>query len=99
MAEIYIKVGKDNIVTMLHRCPMDPKNGLGKTREELESEGYFYNKEEPKPEMIVGRIPVLRYDPDKKELYYTYQVRPVSISERIDSIENVLNDAIMSGKL
>lgn len=99
MSEIYIRVGKDNIVTMLHRCPMDPKNGLGKTREELEAEGYFYNKEEPKQEMVVGRTAVLKYDPEKKELYYVYKIRPVSMAERIDSIENVLNNAIMNGKL
>ena len=99
MSEIYIRVGKDNIVTMLHRCPLDPKNGLGKTREELEAEGFFYNGEVPKAEMIVGRIAVLKYNPDKKELYYVYKIRPVSMTERIDSIENVLNEAIMAGKL
>lgn len=99
MPEIYIKVGKDNIVTMLHRCPLDAKNGLGKTKEELEKEGFFYNGDEPKPEMIIGRIPVLKYNPDKKELYYEYQVRPVSVEERINAMENVLNEAIMAGKL
>ena len=99
MNEIYIRVGKDNIVTMLHRWPLDAKNGLGKTREELEKEGFFYNKVEPKPEMIAGRIPVLKYNPDEKELYYEYHVRPVTLTERIDAVENVINEAIMSGKL
>lgn len=99
MSEIYIKVGKDDIVTMLHRCPLDPKNGLGKTREELEAEGFFYNGEEPKPQMMHGRTPVLKYDSVEKKLYYVYKIRPVSMAERVDSIENVINEAIMSGKL
>lgn len=99
MNEIYIKVGKDNVVTLLHRWALDAKHGLGKTREELEKEGFFYTGDEPKPEMIEGRVPVLKYNPSKKELYYEYKVRPVSDTERIDAVENLINEAIKAGKL
>jgi len=98
MTDIYIKVGKDDVVTLMHRVPFDPKHGLGLTKEELLESGFFV-REIPKPEQIKGRIAVPRYNRKTKEVYYTYEARPLSVTDRLDSIENLLNESIMNGKL
>ena len=57
--DIYIRVNKSNVVEFVSTTPMDPKEGLGMTREELELQGKFvsdiphtnsiYYKYEPVP--------------------------------------------------
>lgn len=98
MAEIYVEVGKDNIVTKVHRYPFDPKLGLQTPREELEKQGVFVN-EVPDPEYVVGRRAVMKYDPDFKKIYYDYIAVPLSNEQRIDAMEDMINELLMSGKL
>lgn len=98
MGNIYIEVGKDNIVTKAHHHPFDPKYGLNQTREELELTGYFVS-EIPEPQMIVGKRAIMRYNSDTKRIYYTYDNIPLSDKERLNNIESMLNELIMQGLL
>lgn len=94
MGNIYIEVGKDNVVTKIHRFPFDPTLGLQATKEELEQTGYFVNSI-PEPQQIVGRRAVPKYNPDQKEVYYDYVSVPLSDKERLDLIEGAINDIVM----
>ena len=94
--DIYVEVGKDNVVTLIHAFPFDPKMGLQATREELEERGVFVS-EIPEPENIIGKIPIRKYNPDTNEIYYEYKQAPLSTKERVDAIEECINDILMSG--
>ena len=95
---IYVEVGKDNIVTMVHRFPFDPKNGLQCTKEELLQKGVFVD-DVPEPEHILGKRSILKYDPDNRKVYYDYKTVAVSTSERLDAMESLMNELIMNGLL
>ena len=96
MNEIYIEIGKDNIVTKVHRFPFDPKLGLQTPRAELEKMGHFV-KSIPEPENIVGKRAVMKYNGDTDQVYYDYVTVPLSAEERVDSLENAFNELIMRG--
>lgn len=98
MAEIYIEVGKNNIVTKVHRYPFDPKLGLQTPRAELEKQGVFVN-DIPDPEHIIGKRALMKYDPTLKEVYYDYILNPLTTEQRVEALENLINDLLMSGKL
>ena len=95
---IYIEVGKDNIITKMHRHPFDPKIGLQQTREELEKTGCFVEVI-PEPEMVIGKRPIMKYDTDTKKVYFEYENKPLSDTERVNNIESLLNDVILNKKL
>ncbi|OPJ58426.1 hypothetical protein [Clostridium oryzae] len=58
-------------VGYIHNMPFDPVNGLGKTEEELNQSGAIV---ESVPTAMVqeGKIAVLVYNPQTKELSYKY---------------------------
>lgn len=99
MSKIYIEVGKNNIVTKMHRAPFNPTYGLGMSKEELEANNGFFVDEVPEPDMIEGKIAIMKYNADTKKIYYEYETKPLSNKERIGNIESVLNELIMAGKL
>lgn len=76
---IFIKTTEDNIVSFIHYKPFDSKDGLGKTKEELEQEGVLVESV-PKPENIEGRTPILHCNPETKELWYEYVVSEFTIT-------------------
>lgn len=99
MSKIYIEVGKNNIVTKVHRFPFDPKYGLNMTKEELEANNGTFVDEIPEPEMKTGKQAIMKYNSDTKQVYYEYQTIPLSNKDRISNIESIINELIMSGKL
>jgi len=76
---VYIKL-LDGEVNMTHYMPFDPNNGLGKTREELESEGGIFVDSVPEPENRPGKAHILKYS-EEKGLYYEYVNRPLTQEE------------------
>ena len=52
--DIYIRVNKSNVVEFVSTTPMDPKEGLGMTREELELQGKFVS-DIPEPNTPAGQ--------------------------------------------
>lgn len=99
MSKIYIEVGKNNIVTKVHRFPFDPKYGLNMTKEELEANNGTFVDEIPEPEMKTGKQAIMKYNSDTKQVYYEYQTIPLSNKDRISNIESIINELIMNGKL
>lgn len=96
MAEVYIRVNKKtNMVTFIHKMPFDPINGLGKTRDELLKTGYFVS-DFPEPAMKLGKRAVPYYDYEKKEVAYEYINIPLSEKERLNLLEDAMNDMILS---
>ena len=95
MSEIYIRVGKNNIIECIHRSPFDPTNGLQSTRDELEQAGFFVDTV-PEPDMIEGKRAISKYNPDTKSVYYDYVDIPLSSTERIEQLEQAFNELIMS---
>ncbi|WP_051824109.1 hypothetical protein [Clostridium sulfidigenes] len=67
---IYVEI-VNNEVGITHLKPFDAKDGLGKTREELEQTGLVLESE-PVPEKIEGKDAILKYNPTTKSLYYEY---------------------------
>lgn len=61
-------------VTLIHYMPFDAVNGLGKTEEELSAEGVLVDTI-PEPDVIVGKIAVTHYTPEKG-IYYEYVDAP-----------------------
>lgn len=96
MAEIYIKVdNKTNLVTFVHRMPFDPVHGLGKSRDELLKTGCFVSNF-PEPAPKIGKRAIPYYDHEKKEVTYEYINIPLSDKERVDMLENAMNDIILN---
>lgn len=96
MSEIYIRVGKNNVVEFIHRSPFDPANGLQSTRDELEKTGVFIDTI-PNPDMIEGKRAIPKYNPDNKSVYYDYVDIPLSLTERVEQLENAFNELLMFG--
>ena len=96
MGNIYIEVDSTFRVTKIHRMPFDPTNGMGYTREELEKKGFFV-KEVPNPVNKTGKRAIAMYNPDTKSIYHEYVNVPLSNKERVDLMENALNNIIKNG--
>ncbi|WP_309087241.1 hypothetical protein [Domibacillus sp.] len=79
---IYIAATNEGEVTRIHYQPFDEKNGLGKTKEELEKEGFFVDFL-PNPEYPEGKDPFLKVDQVTKTLYYEYRDRPLTENEEL----------------
>lgn len=73
-------------VQEVHYMPLDPVHGLGKTKEELESEGGVFVESVPEPENRPGKAPVLKYS-EAEGLYYEYVDRPMTQEERVDAMQ------------
>lgn len=95
MSSVYIRVdSKTNLVTFVHKMPFDPINGLGKSKDELLKTGYFID-EYPEPAMKLGKRAIPYYDHEKKTISYSYEAIPLSASERLDMLENAMNDVVL----
>jgi len=68
---IYIEIDSNNYIIFRHYKPFDEKDGLGRTREELEQTGMVVETL-PTPETIEGKTANLKYNPTTKSLYYEY---------------------------
>lgn len=96
MSEVYIRVDKKtNRITFVHKMPFDPINGLGQTRDELLKTGFFIPYY-PEPAMKLGKRAVPYYDYEKKEVTYDYENIPLSDSQRLELLENAMNDVVLS---
>jgi len=67
---VYIEI-VNNEVGITHLKPFDERDGLGKTREELEKTGLLLESE-PIPERIEGKDAILKYNSETKSLYFEY---------------------------
>lgn len=95
MAEAYIRADKNTgVVTFIHKRPFDPTHGLHKTRDELSKTGYFVNNF-PEPNTVVGKRAIAYYDHERKAVYYEYETTPFSEKDRLDLLEETLNQVIM----
>lgn len=74
-----------------HYMPFDEKNGLGKTREQLELEGVFVHSI-PEPQQVDGKSVILYCNPATKELWYEYEDIPKTSEqiqqEKIDELKS-----------
>ena len=96
MSEIYIRVGKNNVVECIHHTPFDPTNGLQCTRDELEKTGFFVDSI-PEPTIIEGKRAIAEYNSDTKQVYYDYVDIPLSTEERLNQMEEAFNELLVSG--
>lgn len=92
--EIYVRVNNANVITEIHYNPFDPSEGLATPRDELEKDGFFVTSV-PKAEILPGRRAVPMFNPDTKEVYYTYVPIAKSTTERLNEIEGLLNEMLM----
>ena len=67
---IYVEIINNEIGMTCYK-PFDKKDGLGKTREELEQTGLVVEAL-PTPETIDGKVANLKYNPTNKSLYFEY---------------------------
>ena len=95
MGNIYIQVGKDNIVQRIHKSPFDPTYGLHTTKADLEKTGFFV-EDIPEPVMVEGKRAIAKYNPDSKQIYYEYENIPLTANERMDLIEAAFNEILFS---
>lgn len=94
--ETYIRYDKaTGIVTFIHHKPFDPVHGLGETRDELLKTGVFVDNF-PAPEQKKGQRSIAYYNPEKKQVYYEYELAPLSNSERFDMLEDVINAMLLN---
>ena len=91
---VYVKSNKDGLVIFLHTRPFDKKEGLGKTREELEQDGVILDCNIPKVEE--GHEYSVLYYNEEKGLHYRYTKEPTikELDERISEIEMALTELI-----
>lgn len=96
MAEVYVRVDKKtNMVIFVHKMPFDPVNGLGKTRDELLKTGFFISHF-PEPAMKIGKRAIPYYDYEKKEVTYEYINLPLSEKDRLDMMEDAMNELLLN---
>ena len=93
--DIYIRVNKSNVVEFVSTTPMDPKEGLGMSNEELLLQGKFVS-EIPEPNTPIGQRAIMMYNPDTNSIYYKYETVPLPMKQRMDNMENAMNALIMN---
>lgn len=96
--EVYIRVNKSNVIEFIHHNPFHPNEGLGMSREELETQGKFVESI-PEPNTPLGKRAILMYNPDTNSVYYKYETVPLKDSERLKLLEKQMNAMIMKGVL
>lgn len=94
--EIYVRVNASNVVTEIHYNPFDPTVGLASPRDELEKDGFFVSSI-PKADILPGRRAVPMFNPDSKKVYYQYVPIAKSTAERLNDLEGLMNEMLMSG--
>lgn len=79
---IYVKVNEDSKVLLVHSNPLDEKEGLGKTKEELEQEGFFFEflKEIPRPTERSGYTTIIYTD--GRSFWFDYEKNEIPIEEK-----------------
>lgn len=96
MSEIYIRVDNSTrIITFVHKRPFDPIHGLNTTRDELLKTGFFVD-EYPEPNSMVGKRAIAYYDHEKKKVYYEYEPTPFVTIDRLNLLENSINDIALN---
>lgn len=91
---VYIRVDSNNMITLSHRQPFDPVNGLGKSKEELEKTGYFIDSM-PEPRAVIGQRAIPYFNPETRTVTYKYTAAPVSSQQRLDMLEQAFNELVM----
>jgi len=81
-------------VGFIHHMPFDPKDGMGKTQDELEQIGALV-EDIPEPEKIEGKMPILYYNPQSSSVYYEYVERPLAKEEGIAQLEQAILELTM----
>ncbi|MBH0171009.1 hypothetical protein [Fictibacillus sp. 18YEL24] len=88
---IFIQYDEQNNVTFYHTKPFDSEEGMGKTRQELETEGLILDMYDmPASDNTNGKLSILKINPSTNELYYEYIDRPLTSEERIKQLESEL---------
>lgn len=77
---VYVRINNDGTI-FTHNMPFDLEYGLGKTKDELISDGGIFVEKLPEVENRLGKTPVLKYD--GKNLYYEYMDRELTSEEEI----------------
>lgn len=92
----FIRVNKDtNIVEFMYTDPFNDLNGLGKTEAELLQEGYLLDDSDiEKATNIPGKIAIPYYNSDTNKVYNKYENIPLLEKERIELLENALNESL-----
>lgn len=94
--ETYIRYDKSTgIINFIHHKPFDSVHGLGETRDELLKTGVFVENY-PTPEQKQGQRAIAYYNPELREVYYEYELAPLSSSERFDMLEDVVNELLLA---
>lgn len=75
-------------VEYTYYMPFDEEYGLGKTKEELETEGFLFVDEVLEPDEQTGKTPVLYINPETLEQWYEFVDRPLTTEERLDVAES-----------
>lgn len=103
---IFITVNNENVVDFMHYMPFDNEHGLGKTKEELEIEGFLIETKPQIPENQEGKQATLCFDRTALSFYYKYVDMPKTPeqlqAERIAQLEAdvaTANYALMMGGL
>lgn len=86
MNDIYIRTMNNGRVTFVHFNPFDPKDGMNRSRETLEKEGYFIPVY-PDPEEREGFNAIPYYNKETKSIYYEYQPKELSPKEMVDNLQ------------
>lgn len=93
--ETFIRVDRSTgMITYTHSCPFDPVNGMGKSRNELLKEGFLIS-DFPEPKLVEGKRAIPYYDVFTKQVTYKYVLIPDSNDDKINYIENALNDFLI----
>ncbi|WP_051404848.1 hypothetical protein [Bacillus cihuensis] len=84
---IYVKFDAESSTgySMIHNMPFDEKNGLGKSKEELDQEGVFVDAIPTPDTSNSDKVPVLKYN---NGLYYEYEDRQLTPEEKNSVIRN-----------
>lgn len=101
---IFVEVLENGNTGLVHYMPFDKEFGLGKSEQELLSNGLLVDNV-PQPEVIDGKNPILKVDANKK-LFYEYVVRPLTQDEEIAQLkkqqalmQTAIDDLIFGGML
>ncbi|CAM4363365.1 hypothetical protein [Bacillus manliponensis] len=83
---IYIKYNNTGEIELIHSAPFHSELGLGKTKEELEKEGFFVNSI-PEAEHREGKVAILKCNVTTKTLYYLYVDKPLTQEEVLKNLQ------------
>lgn len=90
---IFIKVDEKEYVQFTHYQPFDEVHGLGKSKEDLELEGFLVDSLPTPDSTDPSKISILKFDGLK--FYYEYKDRPLSPEEKTQQLEQDLGQILM----